>query len=329
VSKFRRSKHSVCLLSNTDIAIADRAVGTCWDKQKDEVDLGRLDRVVNQFKHGSTVEHLVYTFTINDLSRAAIQELARHRIASLSVESSRYTLSNKLIHEKPFKSRVDRFITPTLINPTEVGYNPEDESFKDVYSFKCQLEEDEIMRAQHYLYFVGNDLTDVTSIEMLEQLRFNLRMKTSNDIAKYNIPESFLTKLVYTINARSLQNLLTLRSSKSALLEIQDLAMCLFKQLPLEHKFLYVDSIFQSNYRIYHYLKNIKSFRFLIYTGKGKYIFTKDTTIKTGLDKLIDKMLFNSNLRDELQDIIDNTPNKVMKIFIKEVMVWSQRLQRR
>jgi thymidylate synthase (FAD) len=60
-----------------------------------ERDLSLLRKVI---KHGheSTLEHLKYTFEIKDISRACLQELARHRIASLSVESSRYTLNRLL-----------------------------------------------------------------------------------------------------------------------------------------------------------------------------------------------------------------------------------------
>jgi thymidylate synthase (FAD) len=54
--------------------------------------LERMDRVGNKNKHGSTLEHIHYTFDIDGISRACLQELARHRVASLSVKSTRYTL---------------------------------------------------------------------------------------------------------------------------------------------------------------------------------------------------------------------------------------------
>lgn len=42
--------------------------------------------------HESVIEHLVYTFSIKGVSRALLQELARHRHISLSVESTRWAL---------------------------------------------------------------------------------------------------------------------------------------------------------------------------------------------------------------------------------------------
>ena len=45
--------------------------------------------------HGSILEHINLTYSIEGLSRACLQELARHRLISLSVESTRYTLTKK------------------------------------------------------------------------------------------------------------------------------------------------------------------------------------------------------------------------------------------
>lgn len=42
--------------------------------------------------HESVIEHLVYTFEIRGVSRALLQELARHRHISMSVESTRWAL---------------------------------------------------------------------------------------------------------------------------------------------------------------------------------------------------------------------------------------------
>ena len=46
--------------------------------------------------HESILEHINLTFKIRDLSRACLQELARHRHISLSVESTRHTLKKQL-----------------------------------------------------------------------------------------------------------------------------------------------------------------------------------------------------------------------------------------
>ena len=73
----------------------------------------------------------------------------------------------------------------------------------------------------------------------LEGLRQCIVEGVANDKAKYCLPEAYKTELVWTINARSLQNFLSLRTSKSALWEIRNLANEIYNQLPESHKFLY------------------------------------------------------------------------------------------
>jgi len=197
---------NINLLQHTSLEVCASAIRTCWqsfDKSDNggEKDKELIDRVGNKFKHASTLEHLVYTFYIKGISRALLQELARHRIASLSVKSTRYTLK-ELKKEQPFTTNM------------------------------CQ-------RAQKYLVTTGNELVDEMSIKALENLRIVLSKGVSNDKAKYCLPESYKTELTYTINARSLQNFFTLRSDKSALWEIQKLAKKLYDSLPEDHRYLF------------------------------------------------------------------------------------------
>lgn len=200
----------VTLNHHTPLVICSDAIRTCWqsfDKSDNggEADRALIDRVGNKFKHASTLEHLVYNFYIEGISRALLQELARHRMASLSVKSTRYTLK-ELKEEDPF------------------GINDRE-------------------RAEKYLVMSGVDIVDEMSIRALENLRLVLVEGISNDRAKYCLPESYKTELTWTINARSLQNFISLRSDKSALWEIQDLAHALFEELPEEHRYLFSDSI--------------------------------------------------------------------------------------
>ena len=99
------------LLHSTPLWVCAKAIRKCWasedksdtvthydvvaeifDTVCGEKDKALIDRVGNQNRHSSTLEHLVYTFDITGISRACLQELARHRMASYSVKSTRYTL---------------------------------------------------------------------------------------------------------------------------------------------------------------------------------------------------------------------------------------------
>ena len=55
-----------------------------------------LKRVIKR-KHESILEHINLTFSIQGLSRACLQELARHRHLSLSVQSTRHTLRKQTL----------------------------------------------------------------------------------------------------------------------------------------------------------------------------------------------------------------------------------------
>ena len=156
-------------------------------------------RIGNKFKHASTLEHLNYNFDIDGISRACLQELARHRHTSLSVKSSRYTL-------KELKDGDQSIIKDLLVK-------------------------------------TGNATVDEYSWQALKQVQNSLKTNVSNDLAKYCLPEAYKTSLVWTINARSLQNFLSLRTDKAALWEIRELANAIYKHLPEDHKYLFTEFV--------------------------------------------------------------------------------------
>ncbi len=202
----------ITLLHYTPLDVCAHAIRTCWqsfDKSDEggEKDKALIDRVGNKFKHASTMEHLVYTFYIQGISRALLQELARHRLASPSVKSTRYTLK-ELKEGEPFI-------------------------------------EDDYIGAEKFIVLTGNALVDSASIKALNNLQAILKSGVSNDIAKFCLPESYKTELTWTINARSLQNFLTLRSNKAALWEIRKMAYALYDTLPEEHQYLFGECLYK------------------------------------------------------------------------------------
>ena len=220
------SSINIELLQHSSLEVCAHAIRTCWQSHEKsdeggEKDKELIDRVGNKFKHASTLEHLTYTFYITGISRALLQELARHRMASLSVKSTRYTL-------KELKKE-DSFTKGTSMLELKEKYTNPDEVYSDKH----------MQRASKYLVFTGVLSVDFSSVVALENLRLVLIDGEANDKAKYCLPESYKTELTWTINARSLQNFIALRSAKSALWEIRDLANKLFNSLPTEHKYLF------------------------------------------------------------------------------------------
>lgn len=203
-------------------SIFDADLGYCIELNTDcephkveagEKDKALIDRVGNKHKHASTLEHLSYNFDISGVSRAVLQELARHRMSSFSVKSTRYTL-------KELKNGFD-FINADYDNLTMV-------------------------EASKFIVLSDNSDINYYGFLALQSLQKALK-DNSNDIAKYVIPESYKTSLVWTINARSLQNFLQLRTNKAALKEIRHLAYSIFEVLPDEHKYLFEDCLYKES----------------------------------------------------------------------------------
>lgn len=204
-------------MSHDNHHLSDSIEGTndCGPK-----DRALIERVGNKLKHKSTLEQLVYTFDINHVSRALLQELARHRTARLTVKSSRYTL--KELKDEPF------FLNGWCISDTfeETDFN-----------------EDGYERASKYLVLTNNFAIDLCAIGALDNVIELLNKGYSNDKVKYALPEAYATRLQWQIDGRNLQNFLELRSSKDALWEIRQLAIAIYQALPTDHQYLFTEYV--------------------------------------------------------------------------------------
>lgn len=204
----------VKLLSYTPLEVINTAIRTCWDSHDKSDNLGEKDldlikRVILQNKHESCGEHCVFNFFIQGISRLNLMELTRHRLASYSVKSTRYTLKE-------------------LRNETEFTIKDKE-------------------RASKYINLTDNNNVDECSIQALENVRRlvnnAVNYNVTQDLIKYALPECYKTDLTFSINVRSLRNLLKLRTSKTAHFEIRNLAYKLYEALPGEFKFLFADVI--------------------------------------------------------------------------------------
>ncbi len=180
-----------------------------------EKDHDIIEKVGNKNKHSSTLEHLNYNFYISGVSRALLQELARHRISSFSVKSSRYTLKELKNNCSVYNSNQAEGVTWR---------------WDEIEKFCVLTDNDDVNNA------IANSLSNLQEI---------LQDGVSNDIAKYCLPEAYKTELMWSVNARSLQNFLKLRTHKDALKEIQNLANNIFDSLPEDHKYLFVDNLYK------------------------------------------------------------------------------------
>ena len=199
----------VDLLDYTNIKVLKKA---CEKPYKNEFKNSTFEKVayniINNKKHESVAEHVYFNFDLLGISRLCLQEVVRHRIASYTVESTRFTLQ-KFIKEyqglNDLISLEKYFVIPLNVEPS-------------FYSCLMLQAEDFYKRA------------------LSEQ-------ESGNDYIKYFLHENYRSNLTMTINIRSLFNFLSVRlgnENNNPHFEIKHLANMMLKQvLETEYRFLF------------------------------------------------------------------------------------------
>ena len=168
--------------------------------------------------HESPIEHISFTFGIEGVSRVLTHQLVRHRIASFSQQSQRYV---KL-------EQFEYIIPPTI---------EEDESAKKI--FIKAMEEDQknyddltdILYEKHYKKYMEEGFSERQSKSKSE--------KQAIEDARYVFPNACETKIVLTMNARSLMNFFRLRTCNRAQWEIRELAIGMLKEVKKVYPILF------------------------------------------------------------------------------------------
>ena len=138
--------------------------------------------------HESPLEHATITFGIENVSRALLAQITRHRIATFSVQSQRYVKNTKKEYYTPEEitnNKLAKYIYDECVNNCFDKYN-------DIVNL-----------------LIKDGLTEKEAIEK----------------ARCVLPNAALTKLLMTMNIRSLHNFFKLRICKRAQKEIRDLAL--------------------------------------------------------------------------------------------------------
>ena len=159
--------------------------------------------MLSEIGHESPIEHAYFTFGIEGVSRSLLAQITRHRIASFSVQSQRY------VKETSFE-----FITP-----------PEIEAIpKAKEEFLRAMEEDlehyenltALLKEKHKAEFIKEGKDEKTADRMAE--------KKAIEDARFVLPNAAETKMIVTMNARSLNNFFSHRCCNRAQWEIRDLS---------------------------------------------------------------------------------------------------------
>ena len=194
-------KINVKLDDYTTINVALRAIAKPYRNDKPSLEL--LKNIVS-YGHTSVVEHIVFHFDITGVSRLLLQEFSRHRIASETVESTRFVLI-KSIREIDTESNG---ITAYFVIPELFQKNPALEMF---YRKHIGM----VVQNIRHMSDLIRELKDSGHIDTMER---------TSDYLKYMLTEGFRTSIYWTVNLRSLANFISLRESKTAHFEIRKLA---------------------------------------------------------------------------------------------------------
>lgn len=159
-----------------------------------------LHKVTKILKHESVLEHIIFQFDIKGSSRLELQQHMRHRIASPTVESTRYSLKG-------------------LVKEIEEINQQDPKEVKD-FTYKYTVFTPEMLTPE-----VNEELQARILGRLLQLKLFSfLYSKYGADEAKYELPECFRTSFVWTINARAMLNFLKLREAEGAHFEIRYIA---------------------------------------------------------------------------------------------------------
>lgn len=164
--------------------------------------VGFLDKLMN-FGHFSPLEHISFTFAIDGVSRALTHQLVRHRIASYSQQSQRYV-------------KLDQFeyIVPPKIKENQEASTIYVKSMEDAQESYSKLVT--LLQEQYYKENIARGLTDSKARSAAE--------KSAIEDARFVFPNACETKIVATMNARSLINFFNHRCCNRAQWEIKNLA---------------------------------------------------------------------------------------------------------
>lgn len=164
-----------------------------------EATAGFLERLID-LGHYSPLEHASFTFGIEGVSRTLLAQLTRHRIASFSVQSQRY------VNESGFG-----YVTPPAIGEDEKAL--------------AAFQESMAQAGQAYDKIAG--ILEEKYLSQLQEdtpsARRSAKSKANED-ARFVLPGACDTKMIVTMNARSLRNFFALRCCNRAQWEIRQLA---------------------------------------------------------------------------------------------------------
>ncbi len=159
--------------------------------------------MLTEIGHASPIEHASFTFGIEGVSRSLLAQITRHRMASFSVQSQRY------VREGSFE-----FVLPPAIEANEAA--------KAIYLEAMKKDQEDYDKLAAILK--EGHIARLTAEGMEEKKATRTAEKLAIEDARFVLPNACHTKMVITMNARSLYNFFAHRCCERAQWEIRELA---------------------------------------------------------------------------------------------------------
>lgn len=153
--------------------------------------------------HESVLEHTSFTFGIEGISRACSHQLVRHRIASYSQKSQRYVNENSFEYIVPPEIKN----IPEALTEFETQMNKLNESYTRIV---------DILTKKHTQDFISKGINEKDALIKAK--------KKANEDARFLLPNACETKIIVTMNVRSLFNFFKHRCCERAQWEIRAVA---------------------------------------------------------------------------------------------------------
>ena len=160
--------------------------------------------------HESPIEHASFTFGIQGVSRSLLAQITRHRIASFSVQSQRY------VKEDGFQ----------FVVPPEIEKIPEAKE-----EFLRAMEEEQRHYERLTQLLQEKHKAELMAAGEPEKSAQRKAEKRAIEDARFVLPNACATKMIMTMNARSLLNFFSNRCCNRAQWEIRELATQMLKEV--------------------------------------------------------------------------------------------------
>jgi thymidylate synthase (FAD) len=259
----------VTLLKESGIGVAELAARTCYDSfdnsenecirnANNHLDLDSINNIEDSqllnnlswvHHHHSIIEHATLSYLVKGTSRGVLQEHARHRLQSISVRSTRYTMGPiinayvaatfanvfSLSKQKKVFFELLKDIDFLILSDNELKEIEYDSIFNKIEFQRRTLGNKDFLKlaiAKSSLDLVS----DMKSPEILfNELQSGKNKRNVGDAFKHIVSDNWKVDMIISFNIRSLKNYFGLRDSGAAWFQIQWLANAIKEATPIKY----------------------------------------------------------------------------------------------